>query len=111
MMTRPKNPKMSNAEKALMDNKSYQKSSAAVEGRTNSTFMKGGAKPKAMYGKVMKASMMKTGGVVNSNAKVIVDNTPGSKGVKSGTNAKISASKKAKGRVGGKSKAPKKANP
>ena len=62
---------------------------------------------KAMYGK----SMMKTGGMVNVNAKVSADKTPGSKGVKSGENAKVSASKKAKGKVGGISKAPKKANP
>jgi hypothetical protein len=57
------------------------------------------------------AKKMKTGGMVNSNAKVPVDKTPGSKGVKSGTNAKVTASKKAKGKVGGTSKAPKKANP
>ncbi len=53
----------------------------------------------------------KTGGMVNSNAKVFADKTPGSKGVKSGENAKVSASKKAKGKVGGTSKAPKKAKP
>ena len=54
---------------------------------------------------------MKTGGMVNSNAKVPVDKTPGSKGVKSGTNPKASASKKAKGKVGGTSVAPKTATP
>ena len=53
----------------------------------------------------------KTGGMVNSNAKIFADKTPGSKGVKSGENAKVSASKKAKGKVGGISKAPKKAKP
>ena len=52
----------------------------------------------------------KTGGMVNSNAKVFADKTPGSKGVKSGTNPKASASKKAKGRPA-KSTSPKKANP
>ena len=62
---------------------------------------------KAMYGK----SMMKTGGMVNANAKVSADKTPGSKGVKSGTNPKASASKVAKGKVGGTSKAPKTAVP
>ena len=62
---------------------------------------------KAMYGK----SMMKTGGMVNANAKVSADKTPGSKGVKSGENAKVSASKVAKGKVGGTSKAPKTAVP
>jgi hypothetical protein len=50
----------------------------------------GGAKPKAMYGATMKPDMMKTGGMVNSNTKV-------------------TATKKAKGKVGGISKAPKKA--
>jgi hypothetical protein len=49
--------------------------------------------------------------MVNANAKVPVDKTPGSKGVKSGTNPKATASKKAKGKVGGTSKAPKKAKP
>ena len=53
----------------------------------------------------------KTGGMVNSNAKVSADKTPGSKGVKSGTNPKASASKVAKGRVGGTSAAPKTATP
>jgi hypothetical protein len=62
---------------------------------------------KAMYGK----AMMKTGGMVNSNTKASADKSAGSKGVKSGVNAKASASKKAKGKVGGTSKAPKKANP
>lgn len=62
---------------------------------------------KAMYGK----SMMKTGGMVNANTKVSADKTPGSKGVKSGENAKVSASKVAKGRSGGTSKAPKTAVP
>lgn len=53
----------------------------------------------------------KTGGMVNANAKVSADKTPGSKGVKSGTNPKATASKVAKGKVGGTSKAPKTAVP
>ena len=57
------------------------------------------------------AKKMKTGGMVNSNAKVSALKTAGSKGVKSGVNSKVSASKVAKGRSGGVSKAPKKANP
>jgi len=57
------------------------------------------------------AKKMKTGGMVNSNAKVPVDKTPGSKGVKSGVNPRATASKVAKGRVGGTSVAPKKAMP
>lgn len=54
---------------------------------------------------------MKTGGMVNSNAKVQASKTAGSKGVKSGANSKASASKVAKGRSGGTSKAPKTAVP
>lgn len=57
---------------------------------------------KAMYGK----SMMKTGGMVNANATVKKQTVPGSKGVMSGENSKASASKVAKGRSGGTSKAP-----
>ena len=61
---------------------------------------------KAMYGK----SMMKTGGMVNPNAKVSALKVAGTKGTKSGVNSKVSASKVAKGRPV-KSTAPKKANP
>jgi hypothetical protein len=53
----------------------------------------------------------KTGGMVNSNAKITADNTPGSKGVKSGVNPKAAASKVARGKVGGTSTAPKGAFP
>jgi hypothetical protein len=53
---------------------------------------------------------MKTGGMVNANAKVKALAKAGSKGVKSNTNPKASASKKAKGRPG-KSSAPKTAVP
>ena len=56
-------------------------------------------------------SKYKTGGMVNSNAKVSALKSAGSKGVKSGTNPKATASKKAKGRSGGTSKAPRRANP
>jgi hypothetical protein len=58
-----------------------------------------------------KAAMMKTGGMVNSNAKVSALKVAGSKGVKSGVNPKAAASKVAKGRVGGTSAAPKTATP
>jgi hypothetical protein len=54
---------------------------------------------------------MMTGGMVNSNAKVSALKQAGSKGVKSGVNPKASASKVAKGRSGGTSKAPKDATP
>jgi len=58
-----------------------------------------------------KSAMMKTGGMVNPNAKVVKQVVPGSKGVKSGVNTKVSASKKATGRTGGTSTAPKGAVP
>ena len=53
----------------------------------------------------------KTGGMVNSNAKVSALKTAGSHGVKSGVNPKAAASKVARGRVGGTSSAPKTAVP
>lgn len=40
----------------------------------------------------------KTGGMVNSNAKIFADNTPGSKGVKSGVNPKVTKQTKPKGK-------------
>jgi len=66
-----------------------------------SKFKKGGAMLKKM----------KTGGMVNSNSKVSVLKSAGSKGVKSGVNPKTSASKVTKGKVGGISKSPKTAIP
>jgi hypothetical protein len=71
----------------------------------NPEFKKGGTKKN----NVMKK--MKTGGMVNANAKVTASKVAGSKGVKSGVNLKASAQKVAKGRVGGTSKAPKTAVP
>jgi hypothetical protein len=55
--------------------------------------------------------MMKTGGMVNPNAKLQAAKSAGSKGVKSGVNPKAAASKVAKGRSGGTSAAPKTAIP
>jgi hypothetical protein len=55
--------------------------------------------------------MMKTGGMVNPNAKIQAAKSAGSKGVKSGVNPKAAASKVAKGRSGGTSAAPKTAMP
>jgi hypothetical protein len=54
---------------------------------------------------------MKTGGMVNSNTKVSALEYAGSKGVKSGVNTKVSASKRATGKTGGTSVAPKGAVP
>ena len=61
----------------------------------------------------MKSSrkIMKTGGMVNSNSKVSALKSAGSHGVKSGVNPKATASKVARGRVGGTSSAPKTAVP
>jgi hypothetical protein len=57
------------------------------------------------------AKKMKTGGMVNPNAKLQASKKAGSKGVKSGVNPKAAASKVAKGRSGGTSAAPKTALP
>jgi hypothetical protein len=65
--------------------------------------------PKLKKGGAMKK--MKTGGMVNPNAKMQADKTAGSKGVKSGVNPKAAASKVARGRSGGTSTAPKTATP
>jgi hypothetical protein len=69
-----------------------------------------GQGPTMKKGGAMKAKY-KTGGMVNPNAKVSKQTTPGSRGVKSGVNPKAAASKVAKGRVGGTSKAPRGAMP
>ncbi len=57
------------------------------------------------------ATKYKTGGMVNANANLKATATAGSKGVKSGVNAKATASKVARGRSGGTSTAPKTATP
>lgn len=57
----------------------------------------------------MKAKSKKGGVKVLLNGNQAVQKTPGSKGVKSGVNPKAAAQKVAKGKVGGISKAPKKA--
>jgi hypothetical protein len=54
---------------------------------------------------------MKTGGMVNANANLVATKSAGSKGVKPGVNPKAAASKRATGRVGGTSAAPKTALP
>jgi hypothetical protein len=57
---------------------------------------------KAMYGKTMmksggdKKPKMMTGGMANSNAKISVDKTPGSKGTTVGLNPKATVTPKAK---------------
>lgn len=60
----------------------------------------------------VKKAAKKAGGVkVGLNGNQPVQKTPGSKGVRSGVNPKAAAQKVAKGRVGGTSSAPKKAEP
>jgi hypothetical protein len=54
---------------------------------------------------------MKTGGMVNSNSKVSAIKSAGSKGVRTGANTRVTASKIARGRVGGTSTAPRTAAP
>jgi hypothetical protein len=66
---------------------------------------------KAIQQKGGTTKKMKTGGMVNPNAKMQADKTAGSKGVKSGVNPKAAASKVARGRSGGTSTAPKTATP
>ena len=63
-----------------------------------SDFKKGGAK------KTITMKKMKTGGMVNSNAKVSALKSAGSKGVKSGMNPKAKTSNVAKGKSGGTNK-------
>ncbi len=77
-----------------------EKKKATEEAKKMSMQRMGGATKKYM-----------TGGMVNSNAKVSALKSAGSKGVKSGVNAKAKASTTAKGRTGGTSKAPKVAKP
>jgi hypothetical protein len=57
------------------------------------------------------ARKMKTGGMVNPNAKIQAGKKAGSKGVKHSLSVKAVVQKKAKGRSGGTSKAPKTASP
>ena len=59
----------------------------------------------------MKTANKKGGVKVLLNGNQAVQKTPGSKGVKSGVNPKAAAQKVPKGKVGGISKAPKKAEP
>jgi hypothetical protein len=84
--------------------KSIKKTSAADYGYEAGKLMKGAAGATA-------GKKMKTGGMTNANAAVKKQTVPGSKGVMSGENPKASASKVAKGRSGGTSKAPKTAVP
>ena len=66
---------------------------------------------KVKYDSKGKRVKFKTGGMVNPNAKLQASKTAGSKGVKSGVNPKAAASKRATGRSGGISTAPKTALP
>lgn len=74
----------------------------SASGKTMGTSMKDAKAPRPV---------MKTGGMVNPNAKVQAAKVAGSKGVKPGVNPKASASSVATGRSGGTSVAPKTAIP
>lgn len=90
-----------NAVKRKKDKKADEEKKKATEAAKKMTSQKmGGAQ-----------NMYMTGGMVNPNAKVQALKKAGSNGVKSGVNPKASASKVAKGRSGGTSKAPKGATP
>ncbi len=95
----------------LLDNAGPKPSD--LPGNRPSSFPTNNKNPETPIGKkgMVVKTKYKTGGMVNSNTKVQADKTPGSKGVKSRINTKVSASKKAKGKVGGISTAPKKATP
>jgi hypothetical protein len=83
------------------------------DGNSQTMVIKKKKGPVHSFGKVRKGiiPVKKTGGMVNSNTKVTALKSAGSKGVKSGVNSKVSASKVAKGRTGGTSSAPKTATP
>ena len=68
---------------------------AAMKGIAKSKIMKKGGATKTTY---------KTGGMVNSNAKLQAAKSAGSKGVKHGVNPKFTAQSSPKGRVGGTNK-------
>lgn len=74
----------------------------SASGKTIGTSMKDAKAPRPV---------MKTGGMVNPNAKMQAQKVAGSKGVTPGVNPKAAASKVAKGRSGGTSVAPKTAIP
>ena len=55
-----------------------------------------GIKLRMQAAKEARQGQKKTGGMVNSNAKILVDKTPGSKGTKVGLNPKAGVTPKAK---------------
>lgn len=105
-----KNP-YSNAETNKENVKPLSKREERQEAREDRRYDKLNSKRVKKGFKPLSTASFKTGGVVNPNAKIAADKTAGSKGVKSGVNPKAAASKVAKGRVGGTSKAPKTAAP
>lgn len=90
-----------------MTKKEYQ-NAAERAASTRAEAMGEGPTLKKKGGSVKK---MKTGGMVNANTKVSALKVAGSKGVKSGVNTKATTTKKATGRSGGTSAAPKTAVP
>jgi hypothetical protein len=109
-------PPVKKGYKNLIDDNKWSKETASPNAQK---YQAGGGYANTTPGEIAKPPMkkggtakkMKTGGMVNPNAKVQAAKSAGSKGVKSGVNPKAAASKVAKGRSGGTSKAPKTALP
>jgi len=100
-----KKDKKAEENKKLLEENAKTKSSTKFEPPAPTSF------EKQKRGGAMRKTKFMTGGMTNANAKVSALKKAGSNGVKSGVNPKASASKVAKGRSGGISKAPKGATP
>ena len=109
-------PPVKKGYKNLIDDNKWSKETASPNAQK---YQAGGGYANTTPGEIAKPPMkkggtakkMKTGGMVNPNAKLQAGKVAGSKGVKSGVNPKAAASKVAKGRSGGTSAAPKTALP
>jgi hypothetical protein len=88
--------------------KRYQGGGSTAADKAMATPPKSSVKEEAA---IPSAKKMKTGGMVNPNAKLQASKKAGSKGVMHSLSAKAVVQKKAKGRSGGTSKAPKTATP
>ena len=88
--------------------KKYQGGGSTAADKAMATPPKSSVKEEAA---IPSAKKMKTGGMVNPNAKLQASKKAGSKGVMHSLSAKAVVQKKAKGRSGGTSKAPKTATP
>lgn len=98
----PKNSKILSRNKGIKDLNPYVKHEEDLYYKALKKATGKGLIPKATY---------KTGGMVNPNAKVSALKKAGSKGVKPNVNPKATAAKRATGRTGGTSTAPRTAKP